>query len=61
MNNQLNWSLLLGRLEQNAALLDQLERLVVGRGLGFGGFAAVLLESGFTIPEAQELYSLLEA
>jgi hypothetical protein len=61
MNGQLNWSQLLRRIEENSALLHQLEDFVKNGGLKFGGFSAVLIESGFTIPETQELYGLLEA
>jgi len=55
----LNWSQLLRRVEEHSALLDQLEGVIDTHALTFAGFGAVLLECGFTVPETQELYTLL--
>jgi len=60
MHNQpLNWVDLLGRVHDNALLLDQLTRIDAQYRLAFEGICAVLLETGFTLPEAQEIYTLL--
>jgi hypothetical protein len=59
MLNQLNWVDLLGRVHDNAPLLDQLTRIDAQHQLAFDGVCVVLLESGFTLPEAQEIYGLL--
>ncbi|MFH1808353.1 MAG: hypothetical protein ABIJ09_06405 [Pseudomonadota bacterium] len=59
--SSLNWKQLLHRITEHRAVLAQLESFVAERRLEFSGFFAVLLESGFTIPEAQELYTLLRA
>ena len=59
MLNQLNWVDLLGRVRDNALLLDQLTTIDQRYRLAFDGVCAVLLESGFTLPEAQEIYTLL--
>ncbi len=59
MLNQLNWTQLLQRVHDNAALLDQLTQIDARYRLAFDGVCAVLLESGFSLPEAQEIYTLL--
>lgn len=59
MLNQLNWVDLLGRVRDNALVLDQLTQLDAQHRLAFDGVCAVLLESGFTLPEAQEIFTLL--
>ena len=55
----LNWVELLQRVRTNALLLDQLTLIDQQYRLTFDGVCAVLLESGFTLPEAQEIYTLL--
>ena len=57
----LNWQELLQRVGENQAVLDQLHQLDSQHDLAFAGYCTVLIESGFTIPEAQELYTLLHS
>ena len=59
INQQLNWVALLQRVRDNALLLDQLTAIDQQHRLSFDGICAVLLESGFTLPEAQEIFTLL--
>jgi hypothetical protein len=62
MNPQsIDWMELLRRMESNSHRLGELERSVATGAMLFPGFFVELLASGFTIPEAQELYSLLRA
>ncbi|MBN2359777.1 MAG: hypothetical protein JXR83_10010 [Deltaproteobacteria bacterium] len=58
-NRQLNWIDLLHRVRDNATLLEQLAQIDARYRLAFDGVCSVLLESGFTLPEAQEIYTLL--
>ena len=53
------WTGLLPRLHTYAPLLEQLHNLARSHRLRFNDIGSVLLESGFTLPEAQELYELL--
>lgn len=59
MHDAQTWSQLLDRIHTNAGLLEQLQAISEGHRLGFGDFSSVLIESGFTLPEVQELYVLL--
>lgn len=59
--NNVNWIQLLRRLEDNSQQLGELEREIAVGGISFSGFFVELLARGFTIPEAQELYTLLRA
>ena len=57
----INWVQLLHRIGENAPRLEHLEGLVAMGAISFERFFAELLSDGFTIPEAQELYTLLRA
>jgi len=62
MNPQsIDWMELLRRLQDNSHRLGELERRIASGVLPFPGFFVELLASGFTIPEAQELYTLMRA
>jgi len=62
MNPQaINWVQLLRRVGENAHQLETLAQLVGQGAISFEHCFAELLSDGFTIPEAQELYSLLQA
>ncbi len=60
MHDTALWSQLLPRIKAQACLLEQIASLAERHRLGFDGVGSVLLESGFTLPEAQELYGLLQ-
>lgn len=57
----INWVQLLHRVGENAHQLENLSQLVNQGAISFERCFAELLRNGFTIPEAQELYSLLQA
>lgn len=59
--DKLNWTQLLKRMTENAKLLKDLDRQLHGRVTSFPAVFTELLDSGFTIPEAQELYDLLHS
>ena len=62
MNPQsINWVQLLHRVGEKSHRLEHLERLVTMGAISFEHCFAELLSDGFTIPEAQELYALLQA
>lgn len=58
-SNSLNWVQLLHRVGQNSHRLERLEQRVSAGSISVEGFYDELIFSGFTISEAQELYTIL--
>jgi hypothetical protein len=57
----INWVQLLDRVSENSRQLETLEQQVTTGSISFEKFFNELLSDGFTVPEAQELFTLLQA